>query len=125
MPNSGFPRRSRIIKTDDFSSVFNFRKRISGQFLSLHYQYNQLGWPRLGLNVGKKTARLSVRRNYMKRVLRELFRNSQDGLANLDIIIRAQKSFGPGEYQVIVQEFRELTARLQRQTHQRPTPISS
>jgi ribonuclease P protein component len=125
LPDSGFPRRSRIIKTDDFSSVFNFRKRISGQFLSLHYQYNQLGWPRLGLNVGKKAARLSVQRNYMKRILREMFRNDQHNLPSLDIIIRAQKLFGPSQYKLVESEFRELISRLQRQTHQRITPISS
>lgn len=125
MPNSGFPRRSRIIKTDDFSSVFNFRKRISGQLFSLHYQYNQHACPRLGLIVGKKTARLSVQRNYMKRVLRELFRKNQDKLKNVDIIIRAQKLFGPTQYLAVEKEFHELIARLNRQTHQAITPLSS
>lgn len=68
--------------------------------------------------VGKKTARLSVQRNYMKRVLRELFRKNQDKLKNVDIIIRAHKLFGPAQYPAVEHEFHELIARLSRQTHQ-------
>ena len=40
----------------------------------MHYMPNALEHARLGLIVGKKTARRAVQRNYMKRVLRELFR---------------------------------------------------
>ena len=66
-----------------------------------------------------------MQRNYMKRVLRELFRKNQDKLKNVDIIIRAQKLFGPAQYPAVEQEFHELIARLNRQTHQVITPLSS
>ncbi len=114
MPDLGFPRRARLIKTDEFSSVFNFRKRISGHYLIVYYRYNQITHPRLGLIASKKVASLAVQRNYMRRVLRELFRSQQSKLGNVDIVIRIQKSFGRREYLAIEQEFDTLMARLAR-----------
>jgi ribonuclease P protein component len=113
----GFPRSVRLIKTDDYSSVFNFRKRLTGNFLVVHYRLNASSSPRLGLVVAKKTTRLAVQRNYMKRVLRELFRasNYQD-LGNVDLIIRTQKTFIPAEFPVVKQEFGRLLAELQAKT---------
>ncbi|HSH97532.1 MAG: ribonuclease P protein component [Methylophilaceae bacterium] len=109
-----FPRQRRLIKTDDFSSVFNFRKRISGHYLAIHYQYNQLLHARLGLIVGKKIARLSVDRNYMKRVIKESFRLNQHQLPNLDLVIRAQRRFSTSDYKILVLEINELFASLSR-----------
>lgn len=113
-----FPRQVRVIKTDDYSSVFNFRRRVSGHFLVIHYRYNELSWPRLGLVIAKKTTHLAVSRNYMRRVLRELFRvNRQNsGLGNVDLIIRAQKTFSPADFKVIKAEFEELVAQLRQRT---------
>jgi ribonuclease P protein component len=107
-----FPNRAKLIKTDDFSSVFNFRKRISGRFLAVHYRYNQLGWPRLGLVIGKKTARLAVQRNYMRRVLRELFRTSQPALPPVDIVVRGQRLFTRADHAQVRQEFGDLLGRI-------------
>ncbi|WP_221764325.1 ribonuclease P protein component [Methyloradius palustris] len=109
-----FPRQRRLIKTDDFSSVFNFRKRISGHYLAIHYQYNQQLDARLGLIVGKKIARLSVDRNYMKRVIKEFFRLNQHQLPNLDLVIRAQRRFSTSDYKILVLELNELFASLSR-----------
>lgn len=114
MTKFSFPSRARLIKTDDFSSVFNFRKRISGRFLAIHYRYNHLGRPRLGLVIGKKTARLAVQRNYMRRVLRELFRNRQADLTAVDLVIRAQRLFTQADYAQIRQEFGELLGKIRR-----------
>lgn len=85
-------KQAKMIKTDDFSSVFNFRKRFSLKYLVMHYQPNTLQRARLGLVVGKKTAKLAVSRNYMRRVLREFFRLNQHDICHVDLIIRVQKN---------------------------------
>jgi len=82
----------------------------------LHYCHNPLTWPRLGMVVGKKTARSAVERNYMRRVLREQFRHRQAELKNMDLVVRTQKAFGRNDYPAVVLEFAELLGRLQRQT---------
>jgi len=112
VPDLGFPRQARLIKADEFSSVFNFRKRISGQYLIVYYRFNQLARPRLGLIASKKIARAAVQRNYMRRVLRELFRNQQSELGGVDMVFRIQKTFGRQEYSVVAEEFLGLATKL-------------
>ena len=110
--NFKFPSELRLLKTDDFSSVFNFRKRISGATLVIHYRNNLHHHPRLGLVVSKKIAKRSVDRNYMRRVLRELFRRHQAHFHSLDLVIRPQKPFSVKNYNEIAQEFDMLSTKL-------------
>ncbi|PKO53010.1 MAG: ribonuclease P protein component [Betaproteobacteria bacterium HGW-Betaproteobacteria-20] len=105
-------KQAKMIKTDDFSSVFNFRKRISTPYLAMHYQPNMQSRARLGLVVGKKTAKLAVSRNYMRRVLREFFRLKQHEICHVDLIIRVQKKFSKGDFVQIKQEFDMLITKL-------------
>ena len=105
-------KQAKMIKTDDFSSVFNFRKRFSLKYLVMHYQPNTLQRARLGLVVGKKTAKLAVSRNYMRRVLREFFRLNQHDICHVDLIIRVQKKFDKLDFIQIKQEFDTLTHKL-------------
>jgi ribonuclease P protein component len=107
-----FTKEAKLIKTDEFSSVFNFRKRISAKYLVMHYQPNSLQHARLGLVVGKKTAKLSVSRNYMRRVLREFFRLQQHEVCPVDLVIRVQKKFDRIDFIQIKQEFDSLMAKL-------------
>jgi ribonuclease P protein component len=101
-----------MVKTDDFSSVFNLRKRIASQHLVMRYRPNQLNMPRLGLVVSKKTAKLAVQRNYMRRILRELFRLNQQQLPAVDLVIQVQKAFQQAEFILIKQEFESLILKL-------------
>lgn len=105
---------TKLTKTDEFSSVFNFRKRLSSQHLSFHYQPNTLSLFRLGMVVGKKTQKLAVKRNYMRRVLRELMRKKQEQLLNFDIVIRIQKSFYRNDFVDIETEVDQMIARLKK-----------
>lgn len=107
-----FTKEAKLIKTDEFSSVFNFRKRISAKYLALHYQPNQIGHARLGLVVGKKIARRAVDRNYMRRVLRELFRLQQYEIASVDLVIRVQNKFVKADFILIKQEFAALISKI-------------
>jgi ribonuclease P protein component len=88
--NQSFARRYRLTKTDDFSSVFGFRRAIRGKLLMLHYQPRAEGMndPRLGLVVGKKQLKKAVDRNIFKRVIREQFRLCRAELPAVDLVVR-------------------------------------
>lgn len=116
MPTLRFTKKAKLIKTDEFSSVFNFRKRISAKYLAVHYQPNQIGNARLGLVVGKKVAKRAVDRNYMRRVLREFFRIQQYEINHVDLVIRVQKKFEKEEFIQIKQEFDTLIAKVNQRT---------
>ena len=47
----------RLRKTDEYSSVFAFRRAIKGRYLIVHYRPNTLDTARLGVVVAKKLAK--------------------------------------------------------------------
>ncbi len=112
MPTLRFTKQAKLIKTDEFSSVFNFRKRITARFLAVHYQPNAIGHARLGLVVGKKIAKRAVHRNYMRRVLREFFRTRQHTISAVDLVVRVQKKFEKQDFVHVKQEFDGLIAKI-------------
>ena len=102
------PKQAKLVKTDDFSSVFNLRKRIANKHLVMRYRPNHKSSARLGLIVAKKIAKLAVQRNYMRRVLRELFRLKQHELPAVDVVIQVQKVFKKPDFIEVKQAFNDL-----------------
>lgn len=84
-----YSRDRRIVKTDDFSSVFRLRPVQRTAHFVLYARNNQLSHARLGVVVAKRFAPRAVTRNTIKRVARELFR--QSALPAIDCIVRLSK----------------------------------
>ena len=112
MKSFGFDSRYKLTETDDFSSVFSFRRRFSGIILIFHYMPNTSGHSRLGLVVAKKVTRSAVERNYMKRVLREWYRLNRHRFGSVDLVIRTQKTFGPAGFREVGVEFERAIAQI-------------
>ena len=74
---------------------------------------NHLDHARLGTIVAKKVAASAVARNYMKRTLRELFRQST-GLPELDYVLQVTKRFTKAERGAVAAEFAALAVRAAR-----------
>jgi ribonuclease P protein component len=87
--STDYSRERRIVKTDDFSSVFRLRPVQRSTHFVLYARTNQLDHARLGLVVAKRFAPRAVTRNTIKRVARELFRQSV--LPPIDCIVRLNK----------------------------------
>ena len=81
-----YGRHRRIVKTDEFSSVFRLRPAFRTEHFALYQRPNELGHPRLGIVVAKRLAQRAVTRNMIKRVAREVFRLAV--LPEVDCIIR-------------------------------------
>ena len=84
-----FARVRRIVKTDEFSSVFRLRPTQKSAHFVLYTRLNDLPHARLGVVVAKRFAPRAVTRNTIKRVTRELFR--QTGLPAIDCLVRLAK----------------------------------
>lgn len=78
----------RLCKTDEYSSVFAFRKALRGRYFVLHYKPSEHAGARLGVVVAKKLARRAVLRNFIKRMAREHFRHTRETLPRHDLILR-------------------------------------
>ncbi|MBB5199832.1 ribonuclease P protein component [Glaciimonas immobilis] len=87
----GFPRDRRIVKTDEFSSVFRLRPVYRTAHFVLYTRLNPLpdAKARLGVVAAKRLAPRAVTRNTVKRVTRELFRLTS--LPPVDCIVRLSK----------------------------------
>ena len=109
-----FKKRSHLRKADEISSVFDFKCRVNAPHFSSLGKPNDLPFPRLAIVVAKKTARLSVSRSYIKRVVREQFRRQQQDIASLDIVVRVTKSFNRQDFEAIVQELAAIFAKIRK-----------
>jgi ribonuclease P protein component len=113
MPKSVPTKLVMIRKTDEFSSVFGFRKRFSNAFFVVHYKPNIDLNTRVGFVVAKKVAKLAVDRNYMRRVLRELCKQELHVLNGVDVVIQVKKPFKNSQFLILKQDLAMLFAKIQ------------
>ncbi len=91
--------RHRLTHARQFRAVYAARtSRTAGPFVVFGLP-SDLGHPRLGLSVGARVG-TAVRRNRVKRLLREAFRALQHDLPPLDLVVnvRPHGSAGLSEY---------------------------
>ena len=81
-----FARARRILKTDEFSSVFRLRPAQKSAHFVLYTRPSPLPHARLGIVAAKRFAPRAVTRNTIKRITRELFRVTE--LPAVDCIVR-------------------------------------
>gem|GEM_PF-3245676 len=107
-----FSPKNRLLKKSDFEVVFSsVRHKEQGRILRnrhfVIYQRYTDQTTRLGLSISKKAIRLAVKRNRVKRCLREYFRNHQSQMTG-DIIVRWTKAPKDYHFQTIVQPLLRL-----------------
>ncbi|HRP95943.1 MAG TPA: ribonuclease P protein component [Rhodocyclaceae bacterium] len=104
----------RLRKTDEFSSVFAFRRAHKGRFLTVHYRPNTLETARLGVVVAKRFARRATQRNLVKRIVREQFRNKRATLPALDLVVRLHAPIDLATRAMVNDDIVQLLDRLRR-----------
>jgi ribonuclease P protein component len=82
-----FPPARRVRKPAEFKRVYATGRRMGNEFFTVNLQPNELGAPRLGMSVAVRTMGNAVRRNRVRRMIRESFRLNQAILPSLDIVI--------------------------------------
>ncbi|MBK5004675.1 ribonuclease P protein component [Pseudomonas sp. S60] len=123
MVSQDFSREKRLLTPRHFKAVFDSPTgKVPGKNLLILARENGLDHPRLGLVIGKKSVKLAVQRNRLKRLMRDSFRLNQQMLAGLDIVIVARKGLGEVENPELHQHFGKLWKRLARS---RPAPAAT
>ena len=89
-----FCRQQRLLKPSEFKQVFGNACRVGSQYLTLLAISNHLGHPRLGMAISRKNVRRAVKRNLIKRQLRESFRHHQDIIGDFDVVVLAKAGCG-------------------------------
>ncbi|HSX71196.1 ribonuclease P protein component [Pseudomonas subflava] len=123
MVSRDFGREKRLLTPRHFKAVFDSPSgKAPGKNVLLLARANDLDHPRLGLVIGKKSVKLSVERNRLKRVIRDTFRLNQDSLGGLDIVVVARKGLGDLDNPELHQQFGKLWRRLARQRQDAAPP---
>ena len=114
----GFPKRYRLTKTDEYSSVFGFRRAVKSAHFLLHYRprTGEEGehWQqaRLGIVVPKRLQKSAVGRNLIKRIGREQFRLLHCQLPARDLVLRLHARWQPLDRRQIADEIAGLLRKL-------------
>ncbi|WP_228273795.1 ribonuclease P protein component [Rhodocyclus tenuis] len=112
---SAFPKRYRLTKTDEFSSVFGFRRALKSRHFLLHYRLRsteEVSGARLGLVVAKRFLKRSVDRNLIRRLAREHFRLLRSRLPSRDLVLRLACKPAPLDRRALAQEIDLLLRKL-------------
>lgn len=110
-----FPKNYRLTKTDEYSSVFGFRRAFKSPHFLLHYRLRaaeEVAGARLGLVVAKRLLRRSVDRNLIRRLAREHFRLMRCQLQSRDLILRLAAKPKTLDRQVLAEEIRALLGKM-------------
>lgn len=108
-----YPRRLRLLTGRDFQSVFDdVQLKVPDQPILILSRPNDLGHPRLGFVISKKNIRKAVKRNRVRRIIRESFRLNQHNLPSVDMIIMARQGLGELENDEVHKLMKKCWSRL-------------
>jgi len=82
-----FGKNNRLLDAAAFGRVFQKASRSRDNLFTVLCRRNDEGAARLGLAISKKHCRQATKRNRMKRIIRESFRQQQASLTGLDIVV--------------------------------------
>ena len=85
-----FGANLRLRSKLQFDAVYAGGRRIDDRFFALRVKPNGLAHPRVGLAVAVKTAGNGVKRNRLRRLVRESFRLAQFQLPGVDVVVAAK-----------------------------------
>lgn len=111
--DGSFPKKFRIRNQKGFRSVFSEGARAHSENFVLYSKPNGLGHPRLGVSVGKKASPSAVRRNRMKRMLREIFRNNKAAFFSNDVVVMVKSDVSRKKSRELLPEITRLAEELE------------
>lgn len=111
--DAAFPRRLRLTRAADYREVFTESRRLTSPALVLLYRRNGLNYSRLGLAISKKHVKRAVRRNRVKRQVREYFRLHRQETPGLDIVVLSRRALEHADREQVVRQLGRLWGKLQ------------
>ena len=113
MVSHNFSKQKRLLEAKHFKRVFDSPdKKLSTSYILLLVCKNDLDHPRLGLVIGKKSVKLAVQRNRLKRQIREVFRLNQHLIDSYDVVVVARRGLAEVESNELHDQFIKFWKRL-------------
>ena len=116
-----FPSEYRLLTAKHYKQVFTNPLKASSRNFTLLAVANNLEFPRLGLIVAKKNIRFAVDRNRLKRLIRESFRQNNQTLPQLDLVILPRRGSSELSNQVLFDQIESLWKKIARKSAKEAT----
>jgi len=84
-------RSERLLHSEDYRTAIAKRCRSEDQLFTVFAARRPTGGARLGITVSRRVSTKAVRRNRLKRRVRESFRYHKQPLAGLDLVVIARQ----------------------------------
>ncbi|MFB6290138.1 MAG: ribonuclease P protein component [Candidatus Bipolaricaulia bacterium] len=91
MSDNRFPKENRLVREAEFSRVYDNGFRFDGGSFVFYLLDKDDSNPRIGI-VTPKYVGTAVKRNRVKRLIRESFRKNKDTFNGLDLIVRPKEN---------------------------------
>ena len=108
----GLSRRHRFRGRDSFRPLLRSPRKFSGTLAVLHVSPALTPAARFGMSVGRRAAKLSVDRNYVKRRARETFRRHAVKQTPIDVVMTLTAKFELAQVDALVVELEGLLDRV-------------
>ena len=112
----GLSRRHRFRGRDCFRPLLRSPRKFTGTYAVLHVSPAVTPSSRFGISVGRRAAKRSVDRSYIKRRARETFRRHSVKNARVDVVVTLTARFEFPRTAALVTELGELLDRVQART---------
>ncbi len=108
MKKEGFPKGIRIKKKTEFEQIVKKGKKTVGKSLILYTLDSEEKSQKFGINLNRNL-KGAVRRNRIKRLLREILRKNKDKFKEHEkVLILYKSATGEESYQELLSEFEDL-----------------
>jgi ribonuclease P protein component len=111
-PPGRYRETSRLTRPSDYRSVFQSGRRSADAHFVIISRANGLDGARLGLAISARHIASAVKRNTVKRVIRESFRRHRAALGGLDIVVMAQSGTGRADKRTLAASLSRLWTKL-------------
>ncbi|MCK9273515.1 MAG: ribonuclease P protein component [Syntrophales bacterium] len=112
MGKESFGKKEKIRRRNDYQAVYQGGARLHSKSFIVVVSPNQEGITRLGVTVSKKVGN-SVKRNRIKRLVREFFRLNKDRMPHsTDIVCIARKTISSLDYKDVCSELEVMFEKL-------------
>ena len=108
MKRLSFPKEKRIRSNMLFRKILSSGRCFRNEILTIYTAQNDCGFSRLGISVSKSCGN-AVKRNRLKRLVREVFRQNQHEIPNnYDYLVLIKKEIDQPSFELIKSSFLNL-----------------